>query len=135
MDHFYVGLDTGGLRGRGQGGARPRGAGRVGGPFARAFVAAERETGLDSALLAAVARAESEFRPHAVSRAGARGLMQLTPETARRYGADPHDPTQAVRAAAEYLKDLIAEHGSVEAALRAYNGGPLGCGLNAPGDL
>jgi soluble lytic murein transglycosylase-like protein len=93
-------------------------------PFARAFVTAAKETGLDPALLAAVAKAESEFRPHAVSRAGARGLMQLMPETARRYGADPHDPAQAARAAARYLKDLIAEHGSVEAALRAYNGGP-----------
>jgi soluble lytic murein transglycosylase-like protein len=93
-------------------------------PFARVFVAAARETGLDPALLAAVAKVESEFRPRAVSRAGARGLMQLAPETARRYGADPHDPAQAVRAAAKYLRDLLAEHGSVEAALRAYNGGP-----------
>ncbi len=97
---------------------------RLEAPYAQVFVEAARETGLDPALLAVVARVESEFKPWAVSRAGARGLMQLTPETARRYGADPHDPTQAVRAAAKYLRELIAEHGSVEAALRAYNGGP-----------
>jgi hypothetical protein len=63
--------------------------------------------------------------PHAVSKKGAVGLMQLRPETARRYGVtDIYDPEQNVRAGARYLSDLIARFGSnVELALAAYNAG------------
>jgi soluble lytic murein transglycosylase-like protein len=80
---------------------------------------------LQPALVRAVIVVESGFNPHAVSKKGAIGLMQLRPETARRYGVtDIYDPEQNVRAGAHYLSDLIARFGSnLELALAAYNAG------------
>jgi soluble lytic murein transglycosylase-like protein len=77
------------------------------------------------ALVRAVIVVESGFNPRAVSKKGAIGLMQLRPETARRYGVtDLYDPEQNVRAGAHYLSDLIARFGSnLELALAAYNAG------------
>jgi soluble lytic murein transglycosylase-like protein len=77
------------------------------------------------ALVRAVIVVESGFNPRAVSKKGAVGLMQLRPETARRYGVtDIYDPEQNVRAGARYLSDLIARFGSnLELALAAYNAG------------
>ena len=70
-------------------------------------------------------RAESAYDPDAVSSAGAVGLMQLMPETARRYGvSDRRDPDANVLAGASYLRDLIAEfEQDLELALAAYNAG------------
>ena len=80
---------------------------------------------LDSALLDAVISAESGYNPQAMSRKGAAGLMQLMPETARRYGvANRLDPVENVRAGAHYLKDLLHMfNNDLRLALAAYNAG------------
>ncbi len=65
--------------------------------------------GVPAPLLHAVIAVESAYDPRAVSPKGAQGLMQLMPDTARRFGvSDPFDPRQNVRAGARYLKDLLA---------------------------
>jgi soluble lytic murein transglycosylase-like protein len=76
-------------------------------------------------LLRAVIVVESGFDPEAVSKAGAKGLMQLMPATARAYGArDASDPAQNVHAGARYLRDLIDRYGNdLELVLAAYNAG------------
>jgi soluble lytic murein transglycosylase-like protein len=86
--------------------------------------AAERLS-LEPELLHAVVRAESAYDPDAVSSAGAVGLMQLMPDTARRYGVtDRRDPDANVLAGASYLRDLLAEfEHDLELALAAYNAG------------
>lgn len=80
---------------------------------------------VDSALLHAVITAESGYNPRAVSKKGAQGLMQLMPETARRYGvADSFDPAQNIRGGARYLRDLLQMFGNnMELAVAAYNAG------------
>ena len=88
------------------------------------FEAATARHGLPSGLLQAVAKAESGFNPNAVSRAGALGLMQLMPGTARGLGVDPLDPAQAIDGAARLLSDHLATFGSIDLALAAYNAGP-----------
>lgn len=81
--------------------------------------------GLESALLHAVISVESHYRPNAVSRAGAVGLMQLMPLTARYYGvADPLDPVQNLHGGARYLSYLLKLFDNdVSLALAAYNAG------------
>jgi soluble lytic murein transglycosylase-like protein len=76
-------------------------------------------------LLRAVIVVESGFDPRAVSKAGARGLMQLMPATARAYGVrDANDPSQNVHAGARYLRDLIDRYDNdLELVLAAYNAG------------
>lgn len=94
-------------------------------PYAELFAAAGAEHGVSPALLTAVARAESNFNPRAVSHAGAQGLMQLMPGTARGLGVtDSFDPAQAVDGAARLLAGHLKQFGSVELALAAYNAGP-----------
>ncbi len=86
--------------------------------------AADRN-GIDPDLVKAVVKAESGFRPDAVSPAGAQGLMQLMPSTAASLGvSDPFDPAQNIEAGARYLKTQIDRFGSTELALAAYNAGP-----------
>ena len=86
--------------------------------------AAQRHA-LEPALLRAVIAIESAFDPRAVSRAGAQGLMQLLPKTARRYGVrNAFDPEQNVGGGARYLADLLHRYGNnLELALAAYNAG------------
>jgi soluble lytic murein transglycosylase-like protein len=81
---------------------------------------------LDPALLSAVVERESNYDPHAISKAGAMGLMQLMPDTARGLGVrDPFDPAQNVEGGATYLRGLIDRyHGRLDFALAAYNAGP-----------
>jgi len=81
---------------------------------------------LDPRLVKAVIQVESGYNPRALSKAGAMGLMQLMPETARDMSVrDPYDPEQNLRAGTAYLRQLLDRfRGSVELALAAYNAGP-----------
>lgn len=80
---------------------------------------------LSPALLEAVVWQESRWRERAVSPAGARGLAQLMPGTARQLGVDSHDPAANLEGGARYLRmQLDAFGGDVEKALAAYNAGP-----------
>lgn len=84
-----------------------------------------RTYGLESALLHAVISVESRYNPKAVSRAGATGLMQLMPQTAKRYGVtDAFDPQQNLAGGARYLRDLLRMfNNDLSLALAAYNAG------------
>jgi len=92
-------------------------------PYGAQIIAAARKRGLDPALLAGLVQAESGFNQSAISSAGAIGLGQLMPETARGLGVNPRDALQNLAGAAEYLAKQIAEFG-LEGGLRAYNQGP-----------
>lgn len=92
--------------------------------FRPAFVAAARETRLPLALLTAVARVESEFREDAISSAGARGLLQVMPTTARELELDAGLPAENVLAGARYLRLQFDRFRSSDLALSAYNAGP-----------
>ncbi len=101
------------------------GTGALSGPYADLFTAAGRRYGVDPALLSAVAKAESGYHPEATSPAGAIGLMQLMPSTARGLGVDPAQPAQAVDGAARLLSGYLKKyHGDVDVTLAAYNAGP-----------
>ena len=67
---------------------------------------------------------ESAFRIDAISPAGAIGLGQLMPGTARSLGVDPYDPIQNLDGAANYISQQLRHFGSVDLALAAYNAGP-----------
>jgi soluble lytic murein transglycosylase-like protein len=81
---------------------------------------------LDPALIRAIIRQESAFRPCAVSPKGAMGLMQLMPQTAEQFHlADPFNATENVSAGAQYLKRLMERFkGDLKLSLAAYNAGP-----------
>jgi len=87
--------------------------------------AAARNHGVEIALVHAVITAESGYNPSAVSRAGARGLMQLMPGTAERFGVQNiMDPTQNIHGGVKYLSQLIAMfNGDKALAVAAYNAG------------
>lgn len=80
---------------------------------------------VEPALIEAVVKAESEYDPKAVSRSGARGLMQLMPETAKTFGVrDLHDPEENLRAGILHLKKLLQKfQGDIGLAAAAYNAG------------
>jgi soluble lytic murein transglycosylase-like protein len=89
------------------------------------IVGAAMRYGVDARILRAICFMESRYRINAVSPKGARGPMQFMPETAARYRLrDPHDPEQAIDAAARYFRDLLRKFdGRVDLAVAAYNAG------------
>lgn len=84
--------------------------------------------GLPPELMLSVAKVESGARSEAVSRKGAKGIMQLMPNTARELGADPWDPEQNANAGAKYLRYLLLKYKEdpyqLRKALAGYNAGP-----------
>ncbi len=84
-----------------------------------------RQNDLPEALVKAVIAAESGFDPEAVSRKGAKGLMQLMPATSAELGVeDPLRPDENVRGGVRYLRTLIDRYDDLSVALAAYNAGP-----------
>lgn len=80
---------------------------------------------LSPTLIEALVWQESRWRPGAVSSAGARGLAQLMPGTARQMGVNPDDPHANLEGGARYLRaQLDTFGGDIEKALAAYNAGP-----------
>jgi soluble lytic murein transglycosylase-like protein len=81
--------------------------------------------GVKPEVIRAVIHRESDSYACAVSEKGALGLMQLLPEVAQQFGADPLDPKQNVQAGTKYLKQLMTRYkGDLRLALAAYNAGP-----------
>ncbi len=97
--------------------------------FARSILATAERNDLNPELLTALVTVESGWRPDAVSWAGARGLGQLMPSTARTLGVNPRDPSENLHGAGQYLKAMIdrfADRGgnALRYAIGAYNAGP-----------
>lgn len=92
------------------------------------IAAASRKHQVSPAFVKSIIAAESGFSQEAVSPKGAVGLMQLMPETAREFGADPAVPEQNIDAGAQYLSWLLRRYAGKRDALRraiaAYNAGP-----------
>lgn len=104
--------------------------------YAPAIRRASVRWSVGAAILAAQLKAESDFNPRVVSPAGARGIAQFMPGTARSYGLrDPFDPEASIDAQAHFMHDLLRRFGSVPLALAAYNAGPgrvAACGCIPP---
>lgn len=93
--------------------------------FRESVKAAATTHRLSESLIYAVMRAESNFNPYAVSRAGAQGLMQLIPSTARLVGVtNSFDAHQNIHGGAKYLRMMLDRFGRLDLALAAYNAGP-----------
>ncbi|MFG1610131.1 transglycosylase SLT domain-containing protein [Actinoplanes sp. NPDC049265] len=93
-------------------------------PYGNLFTKAGARYGVSPKLLAAVAKVESGYNPKAVSPAGAQGLMQLMPGTAKGLGVhNSFDPEQAINGAAKLLSRNLKEFKSLPLALAAYNAG------------
>ncbi|HEY4095280.1 MAG TPA: lytic transglycosylase domain-containing protein [Baekduia sp.] len=94
-------------------------------PYDAQITAAATKYGIDPALLKGLIRQESNFNASARSGAGAQGLTQLMPATAKSLGVDAGDPAQAIDGGARYLKTQLDRFGGDESkALAAYNAGP-----------
>jgi soluble lytic murein transglycosylase-like protein len=93
-------------------------------PYAALIDEAAARQGVDPRLVRAVIRVESAYRAEARSRKGAIGLMQLMPDTARRYAvANPYDPGANIEAGVKHLKMLLGRFDGLALALAAYNAG------------
>ena len=106
--------------------ASPATAGSGDSPFSAQIDAAAQKYGIDPALLKGLIQQESGFNPNAGSSAGAQGLTQLMPGTAKSLGCtNPLDPAQSIDAGARYLRQQLDTFGGdVRKALAAYNAGP-----------
>ena len=107
--------------------------------YARAVSDAERRYQLPAHLLRALIWAESRFDPMAVSGAGAAGLAQLMPGTARELGVmNRHNPMASIDGGARYLRQMLDRFEAVHLALAAYNAGPgavsKACGIPRNGE-
>ena len=92
-------------------------------PFGDLIDAVATRHGVDVRLVRAVVQVESAYRPNARSRKGAKGLMQLMPQTARQYAVtNPYDPASNLDAGVKHLKSLL-ERFDLKLALAAYNAG------------
>jgi hypothetical protein len=94
-------------------------------PFDQVILTNAKDAGVDPQLVKSVMLVESNYNPRAVSKKGARGLMQLMPATARRYGVgNSFDAAENIKGGVRYLADLLAMFsGKVDNALAAYNAG------------
>lgn len=99
---------------------------KVTGSFADIIQEKAAKYNVDPALVKAVIQAESNFNPDVVSSAGAQGLMQLMPGTARSLGvADAFDPEQNIEGGVKFLRQLLDRFGgNTTLAVAAYNAGP-----------
>ena len=102
----------------------PRFSGKYKGKFLPVARAAARRHGIPEDLFLRLIQQESNWNPKAKSHAGAYGLAQLIPSTARYLGVDIRDPYQNVDGGARYLKEQYRTFGSWRLALAAYNAGP-----------
>jgi soluble lytic murein transglycosylase-like protein len=95
-------------------------------PFNNEVISAAKITGIEPALIHAVIAVESKHNPHAQSIKGAYGLMQLMPDTSRRFNVlDKNNPKQNILAGAQYLRELLKLfNGDLTLSLAAYNAGP-----------
>nr|WP_180902326.1 MULTISPECIES: lytic transglycosylase domain-containing protein [unclassified Martelella] len=99
-------------------------------PYATFIAEGAQRFGIPEHWIAAVLRAESAGDVRAISSAGARGLMQVMPDTwaglrdRYRLGRDPYDPRDNILAGAAYLREMWDRYGNVAAMLGAYNAGP-----------
>jgi hypothetical protein len=93
--------------------------------YRRTIIEAAQRSNVQPVLLAAQLKAESDFNPSAVSPAGAQGIAQFMPGTARSVGlVDPFDPRASIFAQAKLMGQLIRRFRSIPKALAAYNAGP-----------
>lgn len=93
--------------------------------FDKLIVAAAKKFDVDAALVSAMIQAESDFNPREISNKGARGLMQLMPATAERFGVfDSYDPEANIYGGVRYLRWLLEKfNGNADLAVAAYNAG------------
>lgn len=100
-------------------------AGGVEDKFDDLICEASKKYNVDPNLIKAVIKKETNFNPKLVSKVGAKGLMQLTSNTAKAIGIkDPFDPKQNIMGGTKYLGQLINKFNDLEFALAAYNAGP-----------